>query len=247
MMRRESWVRANASSMTMTMMMSRAVVSNAVVRRGEGRRSSRTMTTRARRGVVVMARGGGDAASMLADGRAMYERGERMNGFKTFERALDGGDGTMTAETRRELCYCAMCCSAAFGDVETAKMYLREMQAYGLDFEMAIADPRLMKMESSALMKNQLKKFAAGEGKSFGTVQRERYERDQAAKGPGPAPTSVKGLRDLDISSDTDESVEAIVGRVAALIALSVVGFAALFAAGMQVMEPGSLPFEEVY
>ena len=195
----------------------------------------------------MMARGGGDAASMLADGRAMYERGERMNGFKTFERALDGGDGTMTAETRRELCYCAMCCSAAFGDVETAKMYLREMQAYGLDFEMAIADPRLMKMESSALMKNQLKKFAAGEGKSFGTVQRERYERDQAAKGPGPAPTSVKGLRDLDISSDTDESVEAIVGRVAALIALSVVGFAALFAAGMQVMEPGSLPFEEVY
>ena len=61
------------------------------------------------------------------------------------------------------------------------------------------------------------------------------------------APTSVKGLRDLDISSDTDESVEAIVGRVAALIALAVVGFAALFAAGMQVMEPGSLPFEEVY
>ena len=42
----------------------------------------------------------------------------------------------------------------------------------------------------------------------------------------------MKGLRDLDISSDTDESVEAIVGRVAALIALAVVGFAALFAAG---------------
>ena len=82
-----------------------------------------------------------------------------MIGFKTFERALDGGgDGTMTAATRRELCYCAMCCSAAFGDVEAAKMYLREMQAFGLDFEMAIADPRLMKMESSALMKNQLKK-----------------------------------------------------------------------------------------
>ena len=62
-------------------------------------------------------------------------------------------------------------------------MYLREMQAFGLDFEMAIADPRLMKMESSALMKNQLKKFAAGE-EIVRTVQRERYERDQAAKGP---------------------------------------------------------------
>ena len=53
-------------------------------------------------------------------------------------------------------------------------MYLREMQAFGLDFEMAIADPRLMKMESSALMKNQLKKFAAGR-EIVRNVQRERY------------------------------------------------------------------------
>ena len=163
-------------------------------------------------------RGGGDAASVLVDGRAMYERGDRMNGFKTFERALDGGDGTMTAETRRELCYCAMCCSAAFGDVETAKMYLREMQAYGLDFEDALVSGGRMKMESSALMKNQLKKFAAGEGKSFGTVQREAYERDKAASAPATPPTSVRGLADLDISSDTDESVEAIVKRVGLLL-----------------------------
>lgn len=152
----------------------------------------------------------------------------------------------MTAATRRELCYCAMCCSAAFGDVEAAKMYLREMQAFGLDFEMAIADPRLMKMESSALMKNQLKKFAAGEGKSFGTVQREQYERDKANAAPTPA-TSVSGLRDLEISSDTDESVEAIVKRVGILIVLSAVGFVALFKGGMGIMEPGSLPFEEIY
>jgi hypothetical protein len=139
-----------------------------------------------------------------------------------------------------------MCCSAAFGDVESAKMYLREMQACGLDFETAIADPTMMRMESSALMKNQLKKFAAGEGKSFGTVQREQYERDKANAAPTPA-TSVSGLRDLEISSDTDESVEAIVKRVGILIVLSAVGFVALFKGGMGIMEPGSLPFEEIY
>ena len=103
------------------------------------------------------------------------------------------------------------------------------MQAFGLDFEMAIADPRLMKMESSALMKNQLKKFAAGEGRSLGAVRSGRGRgRDQAAERTGSGADEREGLRDLDISSDTDESVEAIVGRVAALIALAVVGFAAL-------------------
>ena len=104
----------------------------------------------------------------------------------------------------------------------------------------------MMRMESSALMKNQLKKFAAGEGKSFGTVQREQYERDKANAAPTPA-TSVSGLRDLEISSDTDESVEAIVKRVGILIVLSAVGFVALFKGGMGIMEPGSLPFEEIY
>ena len=59
--------------------------------------------------------------------------------------------------------------------------------------------------------------------------------------------TSVSGLRDLEISSDTDESVEAIVKRVGILIVLSAVGFVALFKGGMGIMEPGSLPFEEIY
>jgi hypothetical protein len=54
-------------------------------------------------------------------------------------------------------------------------------------------------------------------------------------------------LRDLEISSDTDESVEAIVKRVGILIVLSAVGFVALFKGGMGIMEPGSLPFEEIY
>jgi len=214
-------------------------------RRSGARVSKRAtrVSKRAARRVAVTATS--TAADALRDGRARYEAGDRMNGLKAFERALES-DERMSLETRRELCYCAMCCSAAFGDVESAKMYLREMQARGLDFETAIADPTMMRMESSALMKNQLKKFAAGEGKSFGTVQREQYERDKANAAPTPA-TSVSGLRDLEISSDTDESVEAIVKRVGILIVLSAVGFVALFKGGMGIMEPGSLPFEEIY
>jgi hypothetical protein len=214
----------------------RRVTTTTATRRARGARGD------ARRAVTTAASTAEDA---LRDGRARYEAGDRMNGLKAFERALESEDG-MSLETRRELCYCAMCCSAAFGDVESAKMYLREMQACGLDFETAIADPTMMRMESSALMKNQLKKFAAGEGKSFGTVQREQYERDKANAAPTPA-TSVSGLRDLEISSDTDESVEAIVKRVGILIVLSAVGFVALFKGGMGIMEPGSLPFEEIY
>ena len=214
-------------------------------RRSGARVSKRATRARARAARRVAVTATSTAADALRDGRARYEAGDRMNGLKAFERALESEDG-MSLETRRELCYCAMCCSAAFGDVESAKMYLREMQACGLDFETAIADPTMMRMESSALMKNQLKKFAAGEGKSFGTVQREQYERDKANAAPTPA-TSVSGLRDLEISSDTDESVEAIVKRVGILIVLSAVGFVALFKGGMGIMEPGSLPFEEIY
>lgn len=208
-----------------------------------------TRATRARgrgdgRHRVVARAGASSAAASLAEGRAMYERGDRMGGYKTFERALEGD--TMSIETRGELNYCAMCCVAAFGDVEAAKMYLREMEGCGLAFEDATSDPSRMKMESSALMRNQLKKFAAGEGRSIGAVRREQFERERANEGAGTRST-ISGLRDLDVSSDTDESVEAIVKRVGILIALSVVGFAALFNAGMGIMQPGSLPFEEIY
>jgi len=167
-----------------------------------------------------------------------------MDGYKMFEKALARDD--LTLEERRELNYCAMCCVAAFGDVEAAKMYMREMEACGLRFDDALADPGRMRMETSALMRNQLKKFAAGEARSVGAVRKEQFERERANEG-ATSTSSVSGLRDLDISSDTDESIEAIVKRVGILIALSIVGFAALFNAGMGIMQPGSLPFEEIY
>ena len=210
-------------------------------------RSVRLGSSRARSARRARCRAVNDASTLLRDGVAAYERGARMDGYKLFEKALARDD--LTLEERRELNYCAMCCVAAFGDVEAAKMYLREMEACGLRFDDAMADPGRMRMESSALMRNQLKKFAAGEARSVGAVRKEQFERERANAGgaPSPSTSSVSGLRDLDISSDTDESIEAIVKRVGILIALSIVGFAALFSAGMGIMQPGSLPFEEIY
>ena len=77
-----------------------------------------------------------DPDALLAEGKALYLAGERMPGFKTFEKALRADD--IKLETRQELLYCCMCCCAAFGDVETAKQYLRDMKLAGLPFEVAM-------------------------------------------------------------------------------------------------------------
>jgi len=162
-----------------------------------------------------------------------------MQGMKLFERALR--TETIALETRQELLYCCMCCHAAFGDVETAKQYLRDMNLYGLPFELAMMDPSFMRLESHAQMRNQLKKFAAGELKSQGTVQREIFNatRGGAAGGIGNSGEKKQKMGDMDlgnleISGDTDETVEAIAKRVGGLIALSILGFVGLYTAGLQ-------------
>ena len=101
-----------------------------------------------------------------------------------------------------------MCCVAAFGDVEMAKQYLREMELLGLPYDVAINDPSLI-TESSALMRNQLKKYAS-KRKSFGTVQREVYERTKKTLPGGPggdAPIVNKGLMEWETDDNTDASV----------------------------------------
>ena len=78
------------------------------------------------------------------------------------------------------------------------------MELLGLPYDVAINDPSLMRMESSALMRNQLKKFASGSEKSFGTVQREVYERTKRTLPGGPggdAPVVNKGLMELEEST----------------------------------------------
>ena len=97
---------------------------------------------------------------LLAEGKAKYLDGERMQGYKQFEKALRADD--IGLETRQELLYCCMCCCAAFGDVETAKQHMRDMNLAGMPFDVALLKDEYMPMEAGAQMKNQLKKFAAG-------------------------------------------------------------------------------------
>ena len=64
-------------------------------------------------------------------------------------------------------------------------MFLRDMNLAGMPYLSAVEDSNYMPMEASALLRNQLKKFAAGELKSMGTVQREIFERTRAPAAAG--------------------------------------------------------------
>ena len=182
---------------------------------------------------------GHPAETLLDESRGLYEQGERMQGYKKLEQAMKL-DEDASLPVRREIRYQAMCCVAAFGDVEMAKQYLREMELLGLPYDVAINDPSLMRMESSALMRNQLKKFASGSEKSFGTVQREVYERTKKTLPGGPggdAPIVNKGLMELEIDDNTDASVGGIAKRVGGVVLASIGGFALFFFAGLKLIQ----------
>ena len=182
---------------------------------------------------------GHPAETLLDESRGLYEQGERMQGYKKLEQAMKL-DEDASLPVRREIRYQAMCCVAAFGDVEMAKQYLREMELLGLPYDVAINDPSLMRMESSALMRNQLKKFASGSEKSFGTVQREVYERTKKTLPGGPggdAPIVNKGLMELEIDDNTDASVGGIAKRVGGVVLARIGGFALLFFAGLKLIQ----------
>lgn len=107
-------------------------------------------------------------------------------------------------------------------------------------------DESLMRMEASAQLRNQLKKFAAGELKSSGTVQREIFESSRGEQGQGrggsvgaqgtqkPQRMGDMDLMNLDIDEGTSAEMGAIATRVVGLVALSVVGFVGLFQVGLQ-------------
>ena len=164
-----------------------------------------------------------------------------MQGYKTFEKALRAED--IPLEVRQELLYCCMCCCAAFGDVETAKQHMRDMNLAGMPFDVAMLKEEYMPMEAGAQMKNQLKKFAAGELKSQGTVQREIFERQREASGMTPAGgggQKPQRMGDMDLMNldlnDTSAEVGDIAKRVGGLVVLSIVGFIGLFQAGLTLL-----------
>ena len=256
--------------------------------RGRARRATRVAASR--RGAAFALFGPPpDPDALLAEGKALYASGERMQGYKTFEKALRVDD--VRLETRQELLYCCMCCNAAFGDVEAAKQYLRDMNLAGLPFDVAMvraptaiapgsaptprqhitprstthhpsrsATKRIFRSRappppipiaarrpsdahgSSAQMRNQLKKFASGEMKSQGTVQREIFERERGAAAGGQKPQRMgdMDLMNLDISGDTSAEVSDIAKRVVGLAVLSIVGFVGLFQVGLSFFDEPS-------
>ena len=107
----------------------------------------------------------------------------------------------------------------------------------GLDYSSVDEDPGLMRMEASPQVRIQLRKYAEGRIKSSGTVARQQFEasRASASAGAGGAPRAGSpSLQDLDMSSDTDDSLVGIAKRVALLLLVAVVLAVVLFNAGLQ-------------
>ena len=140
-----------------------------------------------------------------------------MAGLKLFEKALDSPAlAASPTELRRELLYSAGCCHAAFGDGELAWQSFRDAIELGLDYEAAASDPDLLRMEVSAQLRIQLKKYSSGQIKSSGSYAREQFAKSRAAQagssltvGMGTGPSkSVRDFtfKDVQISPDTDES-----------------------------------------
>jgi hypothetical protein len=98
-----------------------------------------------------------DPKVLLKEGKALYATGERMRGYKMFEKALRADDALIPLATRQELLFSCMCCNAAFGDVEIAKQFLRDMNIAGMSFESAMGRSDFMTLEAGAQMRNQVR------------------------------------------------------------------------------------------
>jgi len=176
------------------------------------------------------------AEELLTEGKMQYASGNRGNAFNSFEEALK--EENIDKEVQQELLYCCLACSAVTGDMEQAKMYLREMTLSGLTFERALEDSSLMPFESTAFVKKQLKGFSQGTlPKQSGQIQRERLkmERVQQDEG-GPLPEGYN-FDDLD-SGDLDVSVFGVFRRVVLVIVALVLLYTGLFFYGLQFIEP---------
>ena len=120
---------------------------------------------------------------------------------------------------------------------------MRDMNLAGMPFDVAMLKEEYMPMEAGA-DEELLKKFAAGELKSQGTVQREIFERQREASGMTPAGGGGQkpqrmgdmDLMNLDLNDTSAEVRGDIAKRVGGLVVLSIVGFIGLFQAGLTLL-----------
>ena len=111
-------------------------------------------------------------------------------------------DDDASLPVRREIRYQAMCCVAAFGDVEMAKQYLREMELLGLPYDVAINDPSLMQDGIVGVDAKPVEEVRVRKREEFRDgAKREVYERTKTLPGGpgGDAPIVNKGLMELEI------------------------------------------------
>eukprot|EP00747_Dinoflagellata_sp_TGD_P220383 gnl/TRDRNA2_/TRDRNA2_92384_c0_seq1.p1 gnl/TRDRNA2_/TRDRNA2_92384_c0~~gnl/TRDRNA2_/TRDRNA2_92384_c0_seq1.p1 ORF type:complete len:309 (+),score=49.80 gnl/TRDRNA2_/TRDRNA2_92384_c0_seq1:59-985(+) len=215
------------------------------------------------RGRSVRVAAASDPQSLLSEGKFIYQRGDRGQAYNLFERALKQDD--MPLAVRQELLYCALACSAATGDLELAKQYLRDMSLAGLSLDEAMAKEEYMKMEATAGIRKAIKNFAAARfpkeqkaprrpqaaanfagSASLGNAAAESGESDELEflkpENAGKKP-SMSFLTDVEnMGADSGEggldfSPGAIIQRVAILVVVILLGGAALFVFGLQFLE----------
>jgi hypothetical protein len=82
----------------------------------------------------------------------------------------------------------------------------------GLDYNSIDQDPQLLRMEAAPQVRIQLRKYADGRIKSSGVFARQQFEASReasrsATSGAPPKRAGVPSLKDLEVSSDTDDSI----------------------------------------
>jgi hypothetical protein len=156
-----------------------------------------------------------------------------MGAVMLYEKALKRDP---TIEQRREALYHSTCAHAYAGDLEFAQVTLRDAIVAGLDFEAALQDPDLVKLQASQQVMIQLRKFAQ-------KVQRGQQQggdaEAEAASVPrkSRAPTSQRISLNSDASqllgtdmTGIDTSVGGVIKRVALLLlVLSALGIVLFF------------------
>eukprot|EP00891_Asterochloris_glomerata_P003737 jgi/Astpho2/3737/fgenesh1_pg.00060_%23_45_t len=181
------------------------------------------------------------ASELLEQGKLKYSSGDRMGALKLFERVLQTEDASR--QDQQAALYNSTCVHASFGDLELAQMTLREGLAAGLDYEAALQDPSMVKMDSSAQVRIQLKRFSEAAKRIRETVGSE----SGLPAAPAMAKKAKKGqLSDADLSDllDTelkpglDTSLLGIVKRVVLLLLVAVIGGTVLFYAGLKFAFP---------
>lgn len=110
------------------------------------------------------------AAQIIEDATAMYLAGDRMSAIRRYEQALLKDP---TVEQRQECLYASTCVHASFGDLELAKMTLRDAIVAGLDWDSAVMRTDYVPFTASTQVKIQLRAFAEMVVKQMAQQQRQ--------------------------------------------------------------------------